>query len=60
MQDLDTVRFLLRKGDWLFEIDLKDAYLTVPIHRSHGKFFRFQWRAGILILPCSTRIGNQG
>lgn len=44
MENLDTVRSLLRKGDWLAKIDLKDAYLTVPINSSHGKFLRFQWQ----------------
>ena len=32
------------KGDWLAKIDLKDAYLTVPMAKGHQKYLRFQWR----------------
>ena len=42
MENLESVRFLLRKGDWMAKLDLKDAYLTVPVHPSHQKFLRFQ------------------
>lgn len=35
MGNLQSVRFLVRKGDWLAKIDLKDAYLTVPVNPSH-------------------------
>ena len=31
MENLETVRYLVREGDWLIKIDLKDAYLTVPV-----------------------------
>ena len=32
-----TVKGLMQRGDWLVKLDLKDAYLTVPIHSSHQK-----------------------
>lgn len=44
MEGLDSVRILALQGDWLVKIDLKDAYLTVPIHPSQRKFLRFSWR----------------
>ncbi|KZS19016.1 Uncharacterized protein APZ42_014682 [Daphnia magna] len=28
MENLETVRFLVRKGDWFIKLDLKDAYLS--------------------------------
>lgn len=37
MENLQTVRFLLREGDWMVKLDLKDAYLAVPVHASHKK-----------------------
>jgi hypothetical protein len=43
MENLETVRFLVRKGDWFIKLDLKDAYLTVPVHNSHQRYLRFQW-----------------
>ncbi len=30
MENLDSARFILRKGDWLAKLDLKDAYLPEP------------------------------
>ena len=35
------LRDLLRKGDIMVKIDLKDAYFTVPVWRNHQKFLRF-------------------
>ena len=33
---------LMQEGDWLVKLDLKDTYLTIPIHSSHQ---RFQWQS---------------
>ena len=38
------IRDLLREGDWMASIDLKDAYLSVTIWEDHRKYLRFQWR----------------
>lgn len=54
MEGLVTVRGLLRKNDWMVKVDLKDAYLTVPIHPSHHKFLRFLWRDRIFEFNCLT------
>ena len=42
MKSIKTVKGLLQKGDWLVKLDLKDTYLTIPIHRSYCKYLRFQ------------------
>ncbi len=42
MENLDSGRFLLRKGDWMVKLDLKDAYLKIPVHPSHQKVSAFQ------------------
>jgi hypothetical protein len=41
---METVRMVLdqdRKDEWLTSMDLKDAYLHVPLHRSFRKYTRF-------------------
>jgi hypothetical protein len=49
MESLDSVRFLVKKGDWFVKLDLKDAYLTIPLHPTHQKFLRFEWRGSISV-----------
>ena len=44
MESLKTAKNIIQKGDWLVKLDLKDAYLTVPMHRDHWKFLRFRWK----------------
>jgi len=52
MEGLVTVRGLLRKGDWMVKVDLKDAYLTVPIDPAHHPYLRFSWRGKIFQFLC--------
>ena len=52
MENLESARFLFRKGDWMAKLDLKDAYLTVLVHPSHQKFLRFQWKGRIFQFSC--------
>ena len=44
MENLQAVRFLLREGDWMVKVDLKDAYLTVSIHSPTKNSSRFNGR----------------
>ena len=43
MEDIRSVKDLLNKGDYMCKLDLKDAYLSVPINADHRKFLQFQW-----------------
>ncbi len=43
MENIWTVKHLVRKGDWMGKLDLKDAYPTVPIKMAHRKYLRFRW-----------------
>jgi hypothetical protein len=43
MESVRTVKGDIQKGDWLLKLDLKDAYLSVRIHKDHQKYLRFLW-----------------
>lgn len=47
MEDSRTAAKLLSKDCFMGKIDMKDAYLTIPLHPSSKKFFRFYFE-GIL------------
>ena len=47
MENIFSLRDILKKGDWLAKIDLKDAYLTVPMAKAYQKYLRFQWQGKI-------------
>lgn len=44
MEGIHMLKDLLRKGDLMVKIDLKDAYFTVPVWQNHQKFLRFVWK----------------
>ena len=44
MEGVKTVKGLMRKGDWLTKLDLKDAHLSVPMSPVHTHLLRFQWQ----------------
>jgi hypothetical protein len=52
MEGIHMLRDLLKQGDWLVKIDLKDAYLTVPIWKNHQKYLRFLWKDNMLEFAC--------
>ena len=41
METLQSVVLSVRSGDWMVSIDLKDAYLQVPIHPDSRKYLKF-------------------
>ena len=43
MEDIRSVKDLLNKGDYMCKLDLKDAYLSIPIDES-DRFLRFNWQ----------------
>ena len=52
MEGLHTARSLLRKGDYMMKLDLKDAYYAVPIHPESRKYLRFQFKGTIYEFRC--------
>ena len=41
METLQSVFLSVRPGDWMVSLDLKDAYLQVPMHPDSRKSLRF-------------------
>ena len=41
MEGIHTLTELLKRGDWMTKIDLKDVYFTIPIHKEHQLVLRF-------------------
>ena len=41
MEGMQTLRDLLRQGDWLTKVDLKDAYFSIPIAPEYQRYLRF-------------------
>jgi hypothetical protein len=43
MENLSFAKHLIQKGDYFVKVDLKDAYLTVPLHPDCSPFLQFEW-----------------
>ena len=43
MEGLHILPDLVQRMDWMVKLDLKDAYLQVPIHKEHQCLLQFQW-----------------
>ena len=63
MEGLKQVRDWVQKDAWFCGMDLKDAFLHIPIQESFRKFLRFRWLGSLLewqVLPfglkCSPRV----
>ena len=41
MEGMHDLKNLLREGDWLVKVDLKDAFFSVPIHLEHRQYLSF-------------------
>jgi hypothetical protein len=44
MEDWWSLRALLQEGDYMIRVDLKDAFLSIPMHRNAVRFLCFDWR----------------
>ena len=42
-KSIKTVKYLIQKDDWLTKLDLKDAYLSVPVNPCYQKYLKFRW-----------------
>ena len=49
MEGIHTVKDLLRQGDWLAKVDLKDAFFSIPRDHQHKKFLRFTFKGNSIV-----------
>ena len=52
MDSARTLKDLVRRNDWLVSIDLKDAYLSVPLEEGDRKYLRFTWEERVYEFQC--------
>ena len=48
METVQTVLAAVHHLDWMVSVDLKDAYLQIPIHPQSRRFLRFSWEGRTL------------
>lgn len=46
------LRNLLKKVDWLANLYIKDAYLTVPVCDANQPFLLFRWKGALFQFTC--------
>ena len=52
MEGIHMLKDLLRQGDCMAKIDLKDTYFAVPVSNQDKKFLRFRWEQNIYHYKC--------
>ena len=52
MESLKHVVSMIRPNFFVASVDLKDAYYSVPIHRDHQKFLKFEWKGQLYQFTC--------
>ena len=52
IEGLHLLPDLLQSGDWMVKMDLKDAYLQVPINPCHQPLLSFQWEEKYYMFTC--------
>ena len=52
MEGLHLLQDLLQPQDWMIKMDLKDAYLQIPIHPDHQHLLTFQWEEKTYMFQC--------
>ena len=52
MEGIPMLKDLLRKGDFMVKIDLKDPYFTVRVLQNHQTFLRLVWKETMYEFAC--------
>ena len=52
MEGLHLLPDIIQSADWMVKLDLKDAYLQVPIHQEYQSLLQFQWQGKTYQFVC--------
>ena len=52
MEGIHMLKDLLRAGEWMAKIDLKDAYFMIPMGQEDRDFLKFQWKEKTYQFTC--------
>ena len=52
MEGLDVVKNLLKKGDFMIKIDMKDAYFSVGVNNQFKRFLCFNYKKMVYMFQC--------
>ena len=52
MEGIHMLKDILRPGDWMTKVDLKDAYFMIPMAPSQRRLLRFQWQGTVYQFNC--------
>lgn len=52
MEGLHCLKNILQPGDFMYKIDLKDVYFSIPLAQNSQKYVRFSWKGSLYELKC--------
>ena len=52
MEDISLLKSVLKQGDFMTKLDLRDAYLAVPVNKRSRIYLRFIWRSVLYQSAC--------
>ena len=52
MEDIRTLKDIIRRRDYMVKLDLKDAYFSVPVVDNDRKYLRFEWASRLYEYTC--------
>ena len=52
MEGLHYLRYMLQQGDYMFNLDMRDSYFSVALHRNCRNKVRFQWSGKLYEFLC--------